>query len=207
MVHLLLIWSKANGGVWKITTWWQYPDKSWSNGIDKEVIKSVNVLTENLQYKPGLLRSIHQILSIKTISCELNMIGVSGRRQSLYTSRPWDLTLKLNCTKHVWKESERKNPWLEPAASNLQLSAPTALFNNWSYRPIPKGGSDEPPSKSKGPLFWNKRSTFQNYKAHLCWRVHNLPTLIYPCNLFSLFSLNKTLGTFLQQCQLTSTRS
>ena len=29
------------------------------------------------------------------------MIGVSGRRQSLYTSRPWDLTLKLDCTKHV----------------------------------------------------------------------------------------------------------
>ena len=26
------------------------------------------------------------------------MIGVSGRRQSLYTSRPWDLTLEVNCT-------------------------------------------------------------------------------------------------------------
>ena len=30
---------------------------------------------------------------------EYDMIGVSGRRQSLYTSTPWDLTLKLDCTK------------------------------------------------------------------------------------------------------------
>ena len=54
----------------------------------------------------------------------INMIGVSGRRQSLYTSRSWDLTLEVNCTKHVWKESERrKNPWLEPAAKKNLLAA------------------------------------------------------------------------------------
>ena len=41
------------------------------------------------------------------------MIGVSGRRQSLYTSRPWDLTLKLNCSKHSqghWPDC-RVNHW------------------------------------------------------------------------------------------------
>ena len=51
----------------------------------------------------------------------LNMIGLSGGRQSLYTSRPWGLK-PLNLTAQHWKVSERrKNPWLEPAAIRLTL--------------------------------------------------------------------------------------
>ena len=48
MVHIS---SKRNGGVWKETKWWQYPDESWNNGSNnKEVIKSVN----GLIYSTGL---------------------------------------------------------------------------------------------------------------------------------------------------------
>ena len=74
----------------------------------------------------GLIKFV--VVLICQISClklkyDKYMIGVSGGRQSLYTSRPWGLKPLTLLHKLVWKVSERrKNPWLEPAASNLQPS-------------------------------------------------------------------------------------
>jgi len=73
-------------------------DGDWNTFHDK-YISAISPRTTNKIMTWLYLEVIEKLwgkLFSKIITCTQNMIGVSGR-----TSRPWDLTLKLDCTKSV----------------------------------------------------------------------------------------------------------
>ena len=121
------------------------------------------------------------------------MIGVSGGRQSLYTSRPWGLKpLNINCTKHVWKVSSTRYPnhiiclklywhiWRRPKLlCNGLYTSYTVMCPQWSTLTITQ--PNYPPLSPTKPLesvhLWLLTQVKLPVASHILSYISGLPNV------------------------------